>query len=316
MIETAKQQQVASYTNSNSCCVLIVFLLLILFSGCKETKIPGGPVYGNHPAGEIPEYHFAIHAQYNPAKMLEVYQPLMDYLGKHIKEIHFTLETSRDYTSFENKYKAGKPEFLLPNPWQTIQAISTGYDVLLMAGDPQDFRGIIIVRKDGSINNPADLRGKTVCYPSATALAACIMPQYFFYQNGVDVNKDIHNIYVGSQESSIMNVFLKKSEAGCTWTMPWQIFKKDHPAEASELKQLWETESLINNSVMVRSDIDTLLRKQVSDCLAHLQDTEEGKAILLAMQTSRFIPASNEDYDIVRHYIEQFEKQVRKIEIR
>lgn len=71
----------------------------------------------------------------------------------------------------------------MPNPWQTIQAQKVGYKVLAMWGKAQDFKGIFIVREKSTVKVPADLRGKAVSYPSPTALAAAIMPQYFLHQH-------------------------------------------------------------------------------------------------------------------------------------
>jgi phosphonate transport system substrate-binding protein len=259
-------------------------------------------------------YRFAVHPLHNPGKLMQVYQPLIDYLNSHIKGAGFSLEASRDYASFEKKYLDKKPEILLANPWQTLQAMKTGYHVLAMAGEPRDFKGIFIVRRDGGIHTPNDLKGKAVSYPAPTALAACIMPQYFLHRSGINVSTDIENRYVGSQESSIMNVYLRQTAAGATWPPPWRTFQKDHPREALALKIIWETESLINNSVMIRADIPVDMREQIQKLLTGLQETEHGKTILAGMETARFIPASDKDYDIVRSYIDRFEREVRKID--
>ena len=90
-------------------------------------------------------------------------------------------------------------------------------------GDDNKFAGIILVRRDSGINKLSDLKGKKVSYPARTALAATMMPQYYFQTHGLDVNRDIENLYVGSQESSIMNVYLGNVAAGATWPMqnPW-----------------------------------------------------------------------------------------------
>ena len=37
-------------------------------------------------------------------------------------------------------------------------------------------------------------------------LAATMMPQYYLHTHGIDVNRDVETRYVGSQESSILNV--------------------------------------------------------------------------------------------------------------
>jgi len=294
-----------------------VIILLQPISGCKQKTGVKQPKYGTSPSVQAaPVYSFAIHALHNPAKLIQVYRPLILYINNRLKGAQLSVEASRDYANFEEKYKNRDPEFILPNPWQTIQAMKCGYNVIAQAGDPKDFRGIFLVRKDGGIGKVSDLKGKAISYPSPTALAACIMPQYFLYAHGIDVNKDIENRYVGSQESSIMNVYLKTTAAGATWPPPWKIFQKEHPKEADQLMVIWETESMINNSVMVRNDVPENIKNQVKKCLLELHQTAEGRAILSNMQTACFTKATNNDYNTVRPYINRFEKEVRKIDIK
>lgn len=111
-----------------------------------------------------------------------------------------------------------------------------------------------------------------------------------------------------------MNVYLKLTAAGATWPPPWRVFQKDHPKEAAELKVIWETESFINNSVMVRDDVPAHIRELIQKCLLELHETDQGKAILAGIETARFIPASDKDYDIVRIYMKRFEQEIRKVE--
>ncbi len=300
---------------------ILFFSFLLFFVGsnfsCNQASQGSGPKYSySLSSPSILIYHFAVHPLYSPAKLMQEYQPLINYLNKRISSAQFVLEASRDYSIFEQKYKEGKIEFILPNPWQTIQAITTGYNVIAMAGEPKDFKGIFIVRKDAGINMPSDLIGKKVSYPAATALASCIMPQYFLYKHGININKDITNLYVGTQESSIMNVYYKETNAGGSWPLPWRDFVKVHPKEAAELKVMWETESLINNSVMVRYNVPDTISNQVKKCLIELNKSTEGNAILKGLEIARFTMATNTTYNIVKLYTDRFEKEVRKIDIK
>jgi phosphonate transport system substrate-binding protein len=140
------------------------------------------------------------------------------------------------------------------------------------------------------------------------------MPQYFLHDKGIDINKDIQNVYVGSQESSIMNVYLGQTSAGATWPPPWRIFQKLHPVEAAQLKVIWETPSLLNNSVMVRDDVPETVRQELRQALLDLPKTAEGQKILAGMETARFHAADDATYDIVRQYVARFEKEVRPVE--
>jgi phosphonate transport system substrate-binding protein len=295
--------------------MFLYWMVVLVCFGCSHKREVQEPSYGNTPLyTNVPVYSFAVHPLHNPEKLIQNYQPLIDYLNSKVKNARLTLESSRDYASFEKKYQCQKPDFLLPNPWQTLQAMKVGYHVIAMAGEPADFKGIFIIRKNSNIQKPSDLKGKSVSYPAPTALAACIMPQYFLYCSGIDVSSDIVNKYVGSQESSIMNVYLGKTAAGATWPPPWRAFQKEHPKEASELRIIWETESLINNSVMIRNNLPIELQQQVQKLLTGLQETKSGRAILSGMETTRFLAASDKDYEVVRTYVNRFEKEVRKIE--
>ncbi|MFA7279956.1 MAG: PhnD/SsuA/transferrin family substrate-binding protein [Sterolibacterium sp.] len=292
-------------------------LLLGILPGCGREPGNQGPQFGTKlsSSGKA-EYRFAVHPRHNPAKLIQAYQPLIDHLNGRLQDARLTLEASRDYANFEEKYRARKPEFILPNPWQTLQAITAGYRVIAMAGEPRDFTGIFVVRKDSGLMRPADLKGQAVSYPSSTALAACIMPQYFLHSHGINVNTDIENRYVGSQESSIMNAYLKLTAAGATWPTPWRAFQKEHPQEAAELKVMWETEPLINNAVMARNDVPAPVVEQVRVLLLGLEETAEGKAILTGMETARFLAAADREYDVVRRYVARFEQEVRPVERR
>jgi phosphonate transport system substrate-binding protein len=294
---------------------LALALALASLLGCEQRSTERALAYRQAPASaSTTVYRFAVHPLHNPKKLFQAYQPLVDVLNRQLAGAHIELEASRDYQAYEQKIREREPEFLLPNPWQTLQAIKFGYHVVAMAGDADDFKGLFIVRKDSTIQQPADLKGKVVSYPSPTALAAAVMPQYYLYKQGIDVRRDIQNNYVGSQESSIMNVYLGQSAVGATWPPPWRLFQKDHPAEAAQLQVLWQTPSLVNNSVMVRDDVPSNIAALFKKTLLELAQTQQGKAILAGIETARFHAADDANYDSVREYIARFEKNVRPVE--
>jgi len=289
-------------------------MLLILFGCDQSNEPPSGPTYKNTSIVNEQIFHLAIHPLHNPKKLSEAYQPLIDYLNKEIPDITFKLEASRDYQAYEVKFRNRKPELLLPNPWQTLEAIKVDYNVIAMAGDAEDFKGIFIVRKDSGIDKPTDLKGKVVSYPSHTALAACIMPQRYLHDNGVNIKTDITNRYVGSQESSIMNALLGEAAAGATWPPPWRLFKRDRPEDAKKLKVIWETPSLMNNSVMVRNDISIEIKNRIQQLLIQLHKMKGSQTILKGMETARFYPANNDSYMPVQEFVNQFEADIRLVE--
>ena len=294
--------------------IICIFGLAALLS-CETHKKDLEPAYsGTSPAGEFNHYHFAVHPWFNPDQLFLSYLPLVDYINSHIHGARFELESSRDYGEFESKIRAHDPDLILPNPWQTLLAMKEGYTVIATAGNDDDFKGLFIARKDAHISGIKAMSGKTFAYPSPTALAACIMPQWLLHENGINVNNDIRNNYVGSQESAILNAYMKQADIAVTWPPPWRVFQKVHPVEASQLEVIMETKPLKNNSVMIRKSIPDSTQKQIQDCLIHLNESANGIAILEGMQTARFHQASDIDYDTVRKFIAQFEEHVRTVE--
>lgn len=291
-------------------------LIALLLVGCGQNQGEGvaEPRYANTSPVKSQEYVFAIHPLHNPARLFEMYGPLIDYLNQAIPDVRFRLEASRNYEEFETKLYAGKPDFALPNPYQTLIALRYGYHVIAKMGDDDMFVGVILIRRDSAIRQVSDLKGKKISYPAPTALAATMMPQYFLYTQGLDVGRDVENLYVGSQESSIMNVYLGHVAAGATWSLPWLEFQAEHPDKASELEARWMTEPLINNGVVARDDVPVELTQKVAQSLDRLHTTEEGKAILARIKLSRFELADDQRYQVIEDFLRTFSESVRSLD--
>lgn len=296
---------------------IFLSLFLILFSGCQDQssqKNTYTPEYSTQPVfNKKNVYVFGVHPFHNPSRLFQVYQPMIDYINEHLDKSELRLEASRDYASFDKKLFSGYFDFALPNPYQTVVSTQNGYKVFGKMGDDEKFRGIILVRKDSGINTVNDLKGKTVSYPAPTALAATIMPQWYLHKRGLNINKDITNSYVGSHESSIMNVYLGKSAAAVTCPPLWHAFVKERPEVANEVVIKWETASLPSNGLVVRKDIPQELVDKVGSIILALHTHERGKKILEAMQVSKYEAADDSTYESVRRFLEKFENEVRSL---
>jgi len=295
---------------------LLVGLVALALVACgqNEESKPAGPQFsaGGPQVGK--EYVFAIHPLHNPVRLFEIYGPIIDYLNRNIPDARFRLEASRNYEEFDKKLYGRELDFALPNPYQTLNSLKHGYYVIAKMGDDYKFTGILLVRRDSGIKEVTDLKGKKVSYPARTALAATMMPQYFLHTHGVDINRDIENLYVGSQESSIMNVYLGNVAAGATWPLPWEAFQKEHPDMARDLELKWETEPLINNGVVAKDDVPPALAQRVAQLLDTLHTTAEGRAILARMPLSRFELADDNRYRVIEDFLRTFNKEVRPLD--
>lgn len=292
-------------------------LFIALLSGCqnKSEKDDYTPQYSKTPLLiDKNVYIFGIYAGENPNRTFEMYQPMVNYINTRLKYGKLRIEASRNYHVFNEKLFSGYFDFSLANPYAVVTSTKKGYRVFGKMGDDEIFKGLIIIRKDSQINSLDDLKGKVVSYPDSTALAAAIMPQWYFHEHKLNVDKDIKNNYVGSQESSIMNVYLKKSDAACSWPPPWQNFIKKRPEMAKELVVKWETPSLVNNGLVVRKDIPKDVVKEVGEILFSMHTNAEGRSILNAQGISRYEKADDKNYESTREFLKKFEDEVHPIE--
>jgi phosphonate transport system substrate-binding protein len=139
-----------------------------------------------------------------------------------------------------------------------------------------------------------------------------MLPQYFLREHGLPLDA-YESRYVGSQESSIMNVYLGAAAAGATWPPPWIAFQKDHPEPAAWLKVRWTTESLPNNGLVARDDFPPELLGKVAAILFGLHQSGEGRALLERLPLSRFEPANDASYQPVRDFVARFSRTVRPL---
>ncbi len=290
-------------------------LSVLLVASCgKPEEVDYKPSFGTQDNNNTQEYVVAIHPLHNPKHLTEIYGPIVEYINIHMPEVHLRLEASRSYEEFEKKLYAGRYDFAMPNPYQTLRSLKYGYRIFGKMADDEDFRGIFLVRKDSNIHELADIKGKAVSYPAPTTLGGGMMNQYYLQTHGIDVNRDIENLYVGSQDSSIISVLRGHSAVGSTWPVPWKTFSTEHPELASQLEVKWQTEPLLNNGWVVRQDVPASIAEKFAKLLFGLSDSAEGKNMLERVPVSRFEPATEETYRPVREFLVLFSKTVRPIE--
>ena len=294
---------------------ILISISILSLSACSEqTEETYSPKFSAAPTTTETEYIFGVHPLHNPQRLFEVFGPMMEYLSNNIEGASFKLEASRNYPAFDKKLYARKFHFALPNPFQTINAIDRGYKVFGKIGLDQNFRGIILVRKDGGIKKVSDLKGKAVSYPAPSALAATMMPQYYLQTHGVDVMTEVDNRYVGSQESAIMNVFLGQTMAAGTWPPPWNEFRKQRPEVAEQLTVIWNTEPLIALGLVALPEVPDSIIQQVIQLLTTPDEHGQGTDVLWRSEFSGVVdPATNDTYFVVRNFLNDFAKKVRPL---
>lgn len=292
--------------NFNLVTIFFIFIGLI-FIGCSSEETQNNPYRPTVTISQEVELIIGIHPYFNTQKMFLAYAPLLSYLQSHLTGVHFKMETSLDYADFERKLKEKRFNVALPNPYQTLKAVDSGYEIVAKVKPDSGFRGLIIARKDQHIRSVEQLRGQSIAFPAATALAAAMMPKLFLLERGVNVEKEAYPRYVGSQYSSIMNAYSGNTFAACTWPASWNLWKAENPQKAKEMEILWETPSLVSNSIVVRADFDDKVKKRLVELLIQLDRNPQMKVLLKNIEVEGFEKADDNTYDSVRKFLRHYD---------
>jgi phosphonate transport system substrate-binding protein len=254
----------------------------------------------------VAEYSFGVVPMSNLRNIYDVFEPIIEHLNAGLPDARLVLVVPRGLPEHEQKLHERSFAFALSNPYQTWRAAERdGYRIFAKMGDDASFHGIWVVRRDGGIGTLADLKGRKVCFPPKSALAATMMTQLQLKQNGLDPAHDIEASYVGSPHASIMEVYQKGAAAGATWPLAWMTFQRMHPDEARQLEVRFPTEPMVNQGIIARDDVPPDLVLRVGRLLAAMSETDKGRALLAQVPVARFDPAGALEYDVVRVFMEQ-----------
>jgi hypothetical protein len=101
-----KRETIMLNTKKTNFMFWLFLIVTLVISACdKMEENTYQPVFTSENTPQLTEYIVGIHPLHNPQRLMELYNPIVDYMNSHIPEAHFTLEASRDYEEFENIIK-------------------------------------------------------------------------------------------------------------------------------------------------------------------------------------------------------------------
>jgi phosphonate transport system substrate-binding protein len=255
-------------------------------------------------------YLFGIHPYTNPQDLFAAYEPVTRYLERKLPGTRFQVEASRDYSDFEAKIAARRFHFALPNPAETVASFDHGYRVIAKMKPDDDFRGLILTRAVPAIATPGDLAGKTLCFPSPTAVAGTMLPLLYLHEHGLDVRKAVQIRYVGSQFSSIVNASTGEFAACGSTSRFWRSWSRANPEKARGMRVLWRTQPLPHNGVVARDDVPQRLAEAVAAALVRMETDPELDQNQFRIDQQHFEPATDATYEPVRDFLRRYDEAI------
>ena len=227
-------------------------------------------------------------------------EPLIKYLNKHLKGAQLKSKCYADPSDYFDDLAKVKFDLTLVNGLYAIQAEKGGYSIKVkIAGG---YSGVIVTRKEAKIKQVTDLKGKKIAFSSYKMFPSCMMPLYYLYQNGLDVNHDIIPVNVPTADASLVAAYSGESDAGFCLKRNWELNTKEHPEFLSRLELKWTTPPLPDLALIVKNTTDQKITVQISGLLLSLHKTEEGRAALKSLGIDGFEKANTETYKPMRDF--------------
>ncbi len=237
-------------------------------------------------------YTFAIVPQQSATRLAKQWTPILEALSKQVGH-KILFKTATDIPTFEKNLAQGQYHFAYMNPYHfVVFNQSPGYQAIAKAKDKQ-IKGILVVRKDGGINDLEQLNHTELAFPSPAAFAASILTRSHLRENNIDFTPK----YVSSHDSVYLAVARGFFPAGGG---VMRTFNAMDPKVREQLTPVLITDGFTPHAIAAHPDIDQELHSKVAAFFTNLANTQQGQALLDPLKIKGFVGAKNSDWDDVR----------------
>lgn len=239
-------------------------------------------------------FSMGVVPQFEPRKMFGIWQPLVDELGKRTGH-NFNLVVPLTVSEFERELESGSYDFVYANPYH-IMRVSPKQAYLPLLRDNTPLRGILVVRKDSSLQNLKDLNGKMLAVPSPNALGASLL-----------LRADLEHIHqvkmtmvnVKTHSSAYLNVLngLTDAAGGVEKT-----FGEQDDSVRHALKVIYTTRDMPSHPIAAHPRVKKEVYEKFRQSFLELATTQAGKKWLEDVPMTAPVPASIDDYLSLRQW--------------
>ena len=236
------------------------------------------------------EYIIGRAPQISSVVLLKEWTPLIEYLNQQTK-FRFKLKVYEDREDFESDLKNGVLDFFYGNPgYAVIGHIKHGYTPLVRS-NKKSLQAIVVARRDSGISSLAELQGKTLVFPDATAFAASLYLQWHL--------KTVAELqFTPEYTSGHDNVY--RAVAAGRFIAGGGVIRtlEREPKELQEsLKIIYTSPGMAPHPLSVHPHVSNKASQAVLNAVLQLDESEEGKRLLKQIKIQQPVKANYElDY--------------------
>ncbi len=270
-------------------------VLILLFLLCRPAS-----------SAEKKKLLFGLYPYSNPSVMYKNFLPLMKYLsGKTGLPVEIVF--APNYTAHIRNIGTGRVDlgYLGPSPYVKVKDHFGGIELLaqVKTEDESNNRMVIIVHRDSPLSGLEDLKGRSFAFGDYQSFGSHFMPGYILLKHGVSLYDLKIYDYVRSHDNVVLSVLHGDFDAG---GVREDIFNK---YRSRKIRVLAGPFSIPPHVIVVRSNVDVKIKRNLRDALLHLND----RKILRKVNPYAigFAPVGDSDFDFAREVIKEMESGCR-----
>lgn len=284
---------------------LLVLLVLIL-SGCGADSLSAtqvADVGGTADADEPRAIVIGNVDANNPARKIEEFQPLADYLVAHLGASGVTegrVVIATDTAEMARMLASEEVDFYIDATIPTLEVCSTaGCELVLRQwkGGEAELAGVFVTIRDGDIVSLDDLRGHVIMLEQPHSTVGHILPLVALAEQGIPTRRvrdlqtpvasDEVGYYVSSGGQSSMSFLLDGDIVALA--IGERAFERFSPEVQAQVVIFERTIAAPSQLVAVRPGFDPELQAEIFRLMLALEHSDEGQEILEALRdTVRF----------------------------
>ena len=256
-------------------------------------------------AADVPReaYTFGVFPYLSAARLEPIYVPVTLEISKALKRpVEF--RTSTQFKRFFKKLSQQRFDFALIQPfWYPPSADRFNYLPLVRFEEP--LTSLIMVLEDSPIKSAGDLRGKTVATPPSF-VPVVHMARRALKDTGLVTGVDLQFKAYKSVDSCFQQVLIGNASACVAPNFAQKTIEEKLQVK---LRTVVESPSIPNLSLVAHSRIPAEHREKVKNLLLSWGNgaTNAADALLKQINTRRFVPAIDAEFDAVRTYLREIE---------
>lgn len=271
------------YMSDKKILLKVLFFLMLLTCGLPVSA----NCLGDQSSPKV--YSFYVVPQYAATQVYTHWAPLLERVGKNAHQC-FDLRILSSIAEFEEQLARGDADFSYMNPYHLVAARKLqGYEPLIADGKEKLF-GILVVRKDSTVQNIKDLQGTKVAYPSPNAFGASLLIRSAFNNERVETT----SVFVKTHTNVYRSVIIGDVRAG------GGIYTtlESEPVEVrNQLRIVYETSKYRAHPIAAHRRVPQKERELFIQGLLSLQKESTGQVLLDDVLISRPTKVSYEsDY--------------------